>query len=161
MKRIIITISMIVLFIGALSSQNRIFIGEKAYPCSETFTFTYPHPHFLGEQNLDIKFIKDKDIGMIALTIKTDIGEYDRIKGKILIYLDNETVITCLDRNKYDYVNGKATTIYYLTKEEINKMKKSNINAIRFSTVEGNYEADKNHRGKTSISDIVNDLFNN
>ena len=175
MKKIIITISVVVLFVSSLSSQNKIFIGDKSYPCSETFTFTYPD--FFGKQDLDIMFIKDKDVGMIALTIKAHWKE-DRIKGKILIYLDNETVITCLDRNKYDYVNGMATTIYYLTKEEINKMKNSNITAIRFSTDTENFEASnliteegwiqqggrlipqKKYK-ETNVSDIVNEFFNN
>ena len=147
------------LFVGSLSSQNKIFIGEKSYPCSETFTFS-------DRTDLYIQFIKDKDVGMITLTIRT-ISCESRISGKILIYLDNETVITCLDRNKYDCVNGMATTIYYLTKEEINKLKNSNINAIRYSIGNSWGKEDfkaynKSYRSNSSknVPYIVRQLFN-
>lgn len=47
--------------------------------------------------------------------------------------MNDGTVINCIDRNIYDYVNNIATTVYYLTIQEITKMKNSNINTIRYN----------------------------
>lgn len=107
-------------------SQNTFFIGEKTYPCSETYTLGFFHP------KLEIVFIKNREQGMIAVTTDAHLGT-QRIKGKLTIYLDNNTTITCLDRNKFDVVNHKSTTIYYLTKEEVNKLKYNNITSIRYT----------------------------
>lgn len=112
MKKSITIIGIMFLFVCSLSSQNRCFVGEKSYLCSKEVAFKYP-----GRQGnkLTIKFLKEKDVGMIALTIDASTNMY-KITGKILIYLENGTVIACIDRNKYDFANREATTIYHLTK---------------------------------------------
>jgi hypothetical protein len=72
---------------------------------------------------LDIKFKDDNDNRMIALTINTDWSV--RVKGTLRIYLEDETVITCTDRNNYDVAgvfgnNWGYTTYYNLTEQDIN-----------------------------------------
>jgi len=81
-----------------------------------------------------------------------------RIAGDILIYLTDGTVITCIDRKIFDLADDMATTVYYLTKTELEKMTQSNLKTIRFSlkcfdcfssTEEGNFTASN----KSSIID--------
>jgi len=96
------------------------------------------------------------------------------IRGKLTIYLDDGTVISCLDRGKYDYVDNIATTIFYLTKDELEKMKVVNINTIRYtlkcvsgcsyptesfsaSNKESGYGYEK--KEKTDVPNLIRELF--
>lgn len=122
----------ILLFVFALISpqgvisQNTFFIGEKTYSSTDSYELRSG-----WHAKLKVLFIKDGEKGMIAVTTYA-LGS-QRIKGKLMIYLEDNTIITCIDRNKFDIVNSEATTIYYLTKEEINRLKSTNIASIRYS----------------------------
>lgn len=153
--------------------QNTFFIGQKAYPCTETFTLKSNKD--FGGHDLDVLIAKNGESGMIVLSTETMTPI--RIKGNVLIYLEDGTVLTCIDRGKFDYVDDIATTIYYLTKEEIIKMKNSNISSIRFSlkcfdcsisTEEGNFSASNKETGygyskteKTDVPSLISSLFDN
>lgn len=130
----IILLSVIIIF-GTLSNtaQNTFFVGSKKYDC--TYTFTLQSNTELDKHNLDVVIAKNGEAGMIVLSTEVMMGEEVglKIRGNATIYLEDGTVIICADRGKYDFVDNTATTIYYLTKEEINKMKLSNIETIRFS----------------------------
>lgn len=129
MKKIILLLFFTLVYSQEGISQNTFFIGEKTYACTETYRL---EKAFTSKSNLGVVFIKDGEKGMIAVTTDAHLGSR-RIKGKLMIYLDNNTIITCLDRNKFDIVNDEATTIYYLTKDEINKLQNSNISSIRYT----------------------------
>ena len=98
------------------------------------------------------------------------------IRGKLIIYLDDGTVISCIDRGKYDYVDNVTTTVYYLTADELSKMKNSNINTVRYalkcgncsmSSEEGNFSASNKASGyglygsseKTNVPSLIKNLF--
>ena len=102
-------------------SQNTFFIGEKNYPCTEFYN--------IGDENFDfsIFFINDKIGGkrMVGFTCCME------IEGNIFFYLEDNSVIKCIERNS-DKVDNKYITIYYLTEQEIKKMKVSNISKIRY-----------------------------
>jgi hypothetical protein len=144
--------------------QNLFFIGEKSYPCTETIMLE-SNASFLGK-DLDVLIAKDNEKGLIVVSTYI-VGGGVRIKGKIIIYLDDGTVITCIDRNEFDFVDNVATTIYYLTNDELNKMKNSNINTIRFtlkcqncvrSSEEGSFSA--SNKEKTDVQSSIINLFN-
>lgn len=152
MKKILIITAIFLL--GTLTSkgQNLFFIGEKHYPCTEEFSLPPSIPRNMvitgrpiysssTRNDVDILIAKDGQRGLFVISDYTN--DYrNLIKGKLLIYLDDLTVITCIDRGKYDYVNNIATTIYYLTPTELNKMKNSNINKIRYSlNIQGDFTA--------------------
>ncbi len=151
--------------------QNTFFIGKKTYPCSDNFKFRVNYYY------INVLFVKSGDAGLIVLSKNDD--NHDPmarviIKGTILIYLEDNTVISCIDRGEYDNVNDNSSTIYHLTKDEINKMKNSNVKSIRFtlkcyqcidSSEEGNFIADNVDNTDilkpvvTDISGILNKLF--
>src|SRR5690606_3620919 len=112
-------------------SQNTFFIGNKSYLCTQTYTLGVEP--FFDRNKVEINFIKDGEKGMIAFTISNSYSPYARVKNNLLLYLDNNQVITCVDRKKSDVVNDSATTLYYLTKDEVSKLKKSNISTIRYT----------------------------
>ncbi len=63
---------------------------------------------------------------------------YTRVKNKLILYLDNNQIVTCVDRGRYDIIDDYATTLYYLTKEEMIKLRRSNISKIRYTIGDDN-----------------------
>lgn len=125
---------LIVLFVNLQEavSQNTFFIGDKVYPCSDSYLFG-KKDYLNGSREVKINFLKDGERGIVAITINNYLLPNTRVKNKLILYLDNNQVITCIDRRKFDIVNDYATTLYYLTKDEINKLKNSNIATIRYT----------------------------
>ena len=171
MNKILLVLAMS-LFVAATSSgQNLFFIGEKSYPCTETFELQSNSD--FGSNDLDVLIAKDGTKGLFVVSTRTMTGVL--IRGKLIIYLDDGTVISCIDRGKYDYVDNVATTVYYLTADELTKMKNSNINTVRYalkcgdclSTQEGNFSASNKASGyglygsseKTDVPNLIKELF--
>jgi hypothetical protein len=180
MKKNFISTLFFILFLNLANGQNTFFIGSKTYPCTESFLLSPSNNNPSAFNNgLTIIIAKNGEAGMIALSYENSGGGGGglRVKGNISIYLDNGTIISCTDRNKFDYVDGIATTVYYLTKDEIFKMKNSNVNSIRYSlkcidcqwaTNEGNYSVSNKQKSnyysvteKINISNMIEDLFDN
>lgn len=121
-----ITVSTIILP-KDIFSQNVFVIGNKNYKATEKIPFENS-----GEDKyLEVAIGKDNESGFLILSCQSTTGVL--IKGKAIIYLDNGTVITCLDKGIRDFVNQTATSVYKLTLSELETLKKSNINSIRFS----------------------------
>lgn len=171
MKQIII-ITILILNQNLCFAQNLFFIEENSYPCTESFTLI-SNSKFEGH-NLDVLIAKDNAKGLLVVSTAI-MGGGVRIKGKIIVYLDDGSVITCIDRNIFDSVDNMAKTIYYLTDDEINKMKNSNINTIRFSlkcydcsisSEEGNFTASNKNSGysysnkeRTDVPSLIQSLW--
>lgn len=169
-----------VLFVFTFSntySQDLFFIGEKSYPSTGTFMLKSNMNH--GE-NLFVTIAKKGNGGIINL--KTNIwgGNDDwcplYIRGKAIIYLDNGNVISCIDRGIHDSVDNTTSTVYYLTLTEIEMLKKSNINIIRYSigpgvstcttSQSGNFSASNKSDGnsnfkreKVNVPQLIEELF--
>jgi hypothetical protein len=178
MKKVFLTLLLTTYY--NIYSQNLFFIGDKSYPATETFSLmdnnNFDENNMLGLSNLDVLIAKTTDgAGYLVLSKKTMTGVI--IRGKVLIYLDDGTVITCVDKGKYDFVDETSTTIYSLNKQELEKMKNSNLNTIRYSlkcgsgclvsTEEGSFTASNKSREKYSmkieridVTSLVNELFN-
>lgn len=72
------------------------------------------------------------------------------IKGKIIIYLEDGSIINCIDRGMYDRVNKKSTAVYKLDNSEIKQLEKSNIHSIRYSLKCTNSSEDGDYMGRNS-----------
>jgi len=103
--------------------QNLFFIGEQCYPSSETFRLQSNSNEY-HRNDLNVLFAKDGERTLFVAST----GAYTVFfRGKLIIYLDDPTVITLAD-GSYDYVDNIASAAYYLPTEELRKMIKSNIN---------------------------------
>ena len=166
MKKLLI-ILMVTLFIAmTVKGQNLFFIGEHSYPCTETFTLqSNSDAWYIND--LDVVFTRDKNVALFAVSSKT---EDLLILGKLMIYLDDGEVITLTDRGNYDYVDHIASAVYFLPNEELNKLKKNNINTIRYtlkdvnglwSPLEGNYSASDRGSSRIDFPAIVSEYYEN
>lgn len=148
------------------SAQNFAFIGENSYPSTERFELQ-SNSDKEEISNLNLVFAKDRISPMIIVSSKlTDVV---KIANKLIIYLDDGTVISCTDRGINDNVDDVATSAYRLTPSEISKMKKSNINTVRYEIVcpicgvlniwEGVYSASNKESSKTDFTEVVEQFF--
>ena len=166
MKRITITLILGMALAVQVNAQNFTFIGENSYPSTERFELvSNSDKEDIG--NLNLVFAKDEISPLIIVSSKlTDVV---KIANKLIIYLDDGTVISCADRGINDNVDDVATSAYRLTASEISKMKGSNINTIRFEIVcpicgvfnlwEGVYSASNKGSSKTDFTKVVQRFF--
>ena len=166
MKRIKITFILGLALTVQVKAQNFTFIGENSYPSTERFELvSNSDKEDIG--NLNLVFAKDGISPLIIVSSKlTDVV---KIANKLIIYLDDGTVISCTDRGINDNVDDVATSAYRLTASEISKMKGSNINTIRFEIVcpicgvfnlwEGVYSASNKGSSKTDFTKVVQRFF--
>jgi hypothetical protein len=93
-------------------------IGENSYSCTEEIYFGYGY-------GIKFRVARDGNKGMIFFE------DWARISGTVLLYLDDNTIIKLIDRDKFDFYNDTHITQFNLTAEEVNTLKSKNISAIR------------------------------
>ncbi len=148
MKKRIIILTTTLFITLTVKGQNLFFIGENSYPCTETITLqSNSDTYYIND--LNVLFAKQGTLGLFAVSTETiDV----LIREKLIIYLDDGTVITLNDTGSYDYVDRVATAVYYLTNEELSKMKKSNINTVKYTLKGESYGSTAAHGGNFSAS---------
>jgi hypothetical protein len=128
MKKLLITLTAILFISLTGQGQNLFFIGENSFPCTETYTLQSNSEEYYAN-DLNVVIAKDGKEALIGVSTKTkDL----MISGKLMIYLDDGTVIALDDDGFHDYVDKIASAAYYVTDEDLNKMKNSNINTVRY-----------------------------
>jgi hypothetical protein len=165
MKSMLILLTVALFFTLKSNGQNFFFIGEKSFPSTEVFTLqSNTEDTYIND--LKVLFAKQGTTGFFIVSIKT--ASTVRICEKLIIYLDDGTVISCDDKGIKDNVDAIASTAYYLTDEDLNKMTRSNINTVRYvlkcaeclsSPVEGNYSASNRGSTRTDFPAIINNFF--
>lgn len=112
-------------------SQETISIkGAKPLAATENYTFICERYALTGESNIQIA--KTDKGGILKLSITTS-NDKMKISGGVYVYLIDGDVIACVDRNINESSEGKTTTYYTFTPTEMNKLKKVNIQSIRFN----------------------------
>ena len=166
MKRIAFTLILGLAFAVQVNAQNFAFIGENSYLSTERFELvSNSDKEDIG--NLNLVFAKDGISPLIIVSSK--LTDAVKIANKLIVYLDDGTVISCTDRGINDNVDDVATSVYRLTSSEIGKMKKSNINTVRYEIVcpicgvfniwEGVYSASNKESSKTDFTKVVERFF--
>ena len=167
MKIILILIFFTTIFTIDTNGQNFVFLGENSYPSTEEFTLQSNS----DDENInDLKLVFAKDDSKALLVVSSKLTDIVKIAGKLIIYLDDGTVISCIDRGINDNVDDIAKSAYYLTDEELTKMKDSNINSIRyeiecpvcgsFNSWEGVYSASNMENSKTDFPNVISEFYN-
>lgn len=166
MKKYLILLTATMFFTLTGKGQNFFFIGEKSYPCTETFILE-SNSDDSEVTDLKVLFGKSETLGVFIVSKKT--VSTVRISGKLIIYLDDGTVISCIDRDIKDNVDDIASSAYQLTIEELLKMKKSNIHTVRYTikcvecfgpiSAEGNFTASNKGGSKTDFPTLITDFF--
>lgn len=160
MKRILIIVIATLFITLSAKGQNLFFVGEQSYPSTETYTL---QSNSFSASDLNVLFAKEGKTALFAVSTLT-LHEL-LISGKLIIYLDDGTVITLNDKGT-DYVDKISKAVYYLTDEELNKMKNSNINTVRYTLegedgrdVGGDFSASNKGDSKIDFPVLVSEFF--
>lgn len=161
MKKILF-ITLIILNFKCISQENAIFVGDNAFQSTGVINFKCKTYNW---SDLSLSIGKKGNEGLAMVSVYTGDLKLNFIGGTLFLILDNGTIIKCLDTNQKDFVDEKSIAIFKLTVADINNLKQSNIQTIRFtikdkpkctSTLAGNYTADnsKNVETKAMIAEL-------
>ena len=135
-KRAQIILTLALLFINiAINGQNLLFVGDKSFEATKAYTLSNDSEEGkLYGRDVTISFAdSDSKGGYVILTYSADVNRGDfAIGNQLIIYLDNGESIKCYDRGMVDMVDQKGITVYQLTEDEIDLLKTSNINTVRY-----------------------------
>ncbi|WP_291287412.1 hypothetical protein [Flavobacterium sp.] len=125
----------VLLITGFANAQQTISIkGSKPFPATTAYTFICEKYVFTGET--EVQIAKTDKGGVLKLSIGIS-NDKTQISGGVYVDLVNGDVIACVDKNSKETLDGKTTSYYYFTPAEMNKLKKTDIKAIRF-IIKGN-----------------------
>lgn len=122
---------LLLLFVSTfVSGQQTMSVkGSSPYSATQDYTFICEKYAYSGEINVQIA--KTDKGGILKLTVSTP-SDKARIAGGVYVDLTNADVIACTDKNVKESADGKTTAYYYFTPSEWQKLKKTDIYAIRF-----------------------------
>ena len=120
----------IILISTLAKAQQTISIkGSKPYAATEEYTFICDKYAYTGQVNVQIG--KTEKGGILKLTVSIP-NDNVKISGGVYVDLVNGDAIACIDKNSKETIDGKTTSYYYFTPSEFIKIKKTDIQSIRF-----------------------------
>ncbi|MCB2218978.1 MAG: hypothetical protein KQI35_01195 [Bacteroidetes bacterium] len=128
MKRILISLNAILLFILTVDGQNLFFIDKLSYPCTDTINL---QSNSNNHGDLDILLAKDGKSGLFAVITESYSGM--EFSNQLFIYLEDGSVINLIDQIASENVDFRAISLYSLTSDQLNKLKNSNIHTVRYT----------------------------
>lgn len=161
MKRILL-IAFATFFITlSAKGQNLLFIGDQSYPSTDIYTL---QSNTAFANDLDIVFGKNNSTALIAVSRFSTNGA--EIKDKLIVYLNDGSVIK-LKQEGNDFVDNTSKAVYHLTESELNLIKNSNINTIRYTIDhpsapgdnEESYTASNNGDSKIDFPSVVSKFY--
>lgn len=124
----------LLLFCVSAFSQTMTAKDGKQYPATESWDFLCENYALTGTAK--IQAAKTEKGGLLQITVQTTDASY-YIGGVVYVYLNDNTIIVCTDKNQR-LTNDNATTAWYtFSAVEMEKLKKTNIESIRFN-IRGN-----------------------
>jgi hypothetical protein len=106
-----------------------LLLNSSKFPCTKRFRVGKPDG-YSKNGTLDLYFAKNQNNNFMV------IFESDPIMtGNVYFYLDNNSIITLVDKGIIDNIGESTYKIYYLTLNEVNKITSSNIKCIRYTYI--------------------------
>ncbi len=128
MKKFLIITTAVLFTNLTAKGQNLFLIGEKSYPCTDTITL---ESNADDGYDLNVFICKDGKTGLIGVSTNSIIGE--EFTGELIILLKDGTVLTCNESDASEVVDDRAIASYYLTDDQLNKLKSSNIHTVKYT----------------------------
>lgn len=125
------------LFIVTLSASSQEFMsykGSKKYPATASWDFICENYALTGITKVQIA--KTDKGGTLKLAMETTDSTFN-IAGIIYVYLSDNTFITCSDKGIRENIENQIVTYYTFSIIEMNKLKTTDIQSIRFK-IKGN-----------------------
>lgn len=124
-------------FTFEISAQEPMTFKGKQYTGTTAWDFLCENYALSGKATIQIG--KAEKGGVMKISVATTNDDLF-IGGTSYIYLSDYSAIACTDKNLREKTENGTTAFFYLTESEVNRLKKFDIQSIRF-----------NIRGKTNL----------
>lgn len=121
------------LFIASISTtgqETMNFKGFKPYRATNSWDFICENYALTGTATVQIA--KTEKGGILKLTVETTNPVFN-IAGIVYVYLTDNIVITCSDKGIRENIGNQIVSYYYFSPLEMNKIKTTDIQSIRFN----------------------------
>lgn len=124
------------LFISvAASSQETMTVkGNKSYKATSNWNFLSNNYLLSGE--VQVQVAKTETGGILKLSVETTNPKFI-ISGTVYLYLSDNSYIACTDKGLFENSDSKLNSYFLFTTTEMNKLRKLNIESLRFN-IKGN-----------------------
>jgi hypothetical protein len=113
-----------------VNAQESLNFKGKTYPATQSWDFICENYALSGEAKVQIA--KTETGGLLKLSVATTDPKL-QITGVAYIYLVDNTIIVCIDKKNTEAAENKTANYYNLSAIEMNKLKKTDIQSIRFN----------------------------
>lgn len=104
--------------------------GTKTYKATPAWNFISTNYASAGE--IQVQIAKNENGGILKLSAKSNNPQFI-ISGTIYVYLSDNSYIACTDKGLFENSDSQLTSYFIFTAAEMNKLKKSDIESIRFN----------------------------
>ncbi|MFV7235706.1 MULTISPECIES: hypothetical protein [Flavobacterium] len=121
------------LFIATISVKSQevlSFKGSKPYRATNSWNFICENYALTGAAAIQIA--KTEKGGILKLTVETTNPAFN-IAGIVYVYLTDYSIITCSDKGIRENNGNQIVSYYSFSPLEMNKMKTTDIQSIRFN----------------------------
>lgn len=127
-KRIVVSI--ISLISTVVFAQETMTVQSKTYPATPTWDFICENYALSG--NTKVQIAKTEKGGLLKLIVETTDPSFI-IAGSVYVDLSDSTTIICTDKNNRETNDNQMISYYTFLPSEMSRLKKSDIQSIRFS----------------------------
>ena len=127
-KRIIISI--VCLISTVVFAQESMTVQAKSYPATPNWNFICENYALSG--NIKVQIAKTEKGGLLKLIVETTDPSFT-IAGNVYVDLADTTVIICTDKKNRETNGNQMISYYTFLPSEMSRLKKSDIQSIRFS----------------------------
>ena len=134
MNQKVLLILLIMITFSATSQELLSFKGSKSYHATNPWDFICENYALTGIAAIQIA--KTENGGILKLAVATTNSTFN-ISGVVYVYLTDNTIITCSDKEIRENIGNQIVSYYTFSPLEMNKMKTTDIQSIRFN-IKGN-----------------------
>ena len=113
-----------------LGAQESMTVNSKSYPATPTWNFICENYAYSGLTQIQIA--QTEKGGLLKITVETTDTSF-AIAGNIYVDLVDVSAIVCTDKNLREIDGNKIISYYSLTAAEMNRLKKTEIQSVRFA----------------------------
>ncbi|MCR9289967.1 MAG: hypothetical protein NXI23_21535 [Bacteroidetes bacterium] len=130
MKKLILLLTLVILFCDSAFSQNYIYNGDNQYESTNSWNFEMNGNYWTGNPQLTVA--KHSNGGYLMIALDVPIKQH-YIGGTVTVFLSDGSTIKCTDKGIRDHVDNQSIALYNFTKSEIELLKSHRITRVRFS----------------------------
>lgn len=124
-------ILLLLIFVSVCAkSQEIMTLKGVRYKATPIWNFISTNYSLTGEVQAQIA--KTENAGLLKLSVATTNNKFS-ITGTVYVYLSDNTYISCADKGLLENSNNTLSSYFVFTAAEMNKLKKQNIQSIRFN----------------------------